>query len=165
MTNYVGQQAPTTPPTKVGDTVAFGGRLTRDPELRQTQGGHLVTNLDFAMDSTKQGTVFAQVTYWGAKAQIACDFLKKGMPFSGVGRRYYEEFTRQDGTSGKALKYEGLTLSLDVEEVVLLVTRIVDKKLSALKPKTANEGSEKNISVAPSYETDFDISNNDDLPF
>lgn len=141
---------PAQPQAQQGDTVAFGGRLTKDIELFTTNNGNTGVNIDFAMDSIKHGTLFGRVTYWGAKAQMAVDFLRKGMPISGTGKRYMSYYTKNDGTQGSQLTYDGLTLNFDVEEVAALIVRIVDAKLESLgTPKDTPEVEDTAVAEQP----------------
>lgn len=60
------------------------GRLTRDPELRQTQGGKPVANFSLAIDrdfKTADGereTDFIDVVAWNATAGFVSKFFAKG---------------------------------------------------------------------------------------
>ena len=137
-----GTEAPRTPQAKLGTAKAFGGRVTKDIELRTTQNGNTVVNIDFAMDMPSGNSQFAQVTYWGTDANIAADFLAKGSPISGTGKAYFENWTSQDGSkSGQNLKYDGYTLNLSAKETAALIGVIVKRDieiaLAALKTPVA----------------------------
>ena len=62
------------------------GRLTRDPELRYTQGGAAVTEFGFAVNrkwktgtgDEREETMFIQVVAWTKLAEVLCQYLKKG---------------------------------------------------------------------------------------
>jgi single-strand DNA-binding protein len=62
------------------------GNLTKDPELKQTQGGTFVANISVATNSSwtdKQGVKheeaeFHNITAWGKLAEICGQYLKKG---------------------------------------------------------------------------------------
>ena len=78
------------------------GNLTRDPELRYTQGGMAVTDLGLAVnrsftnkDGTKRDeTTFVSVTVWGRRAEVACEFLSKGRPVFIEGRLKYDTWEK-----------------------------------------------------------------------
>lgn len=138
-TNY-GQapQAPTAPQAQQftpKDTIVFGGTITQDPELRYTDSGKAVLNLDFVMNSTKVegGSQFARVTFWEDKAVIASHFLKKGDRFTGVGERNWREYTRNDGTTGRSLEYERASLHLDLMQLVDLIRGEIGLALQSLQ--------------------------------
>lgn len=62
------------------------GNLTRDPELRQTQGGHSVCSFAIATNrfykdsagQKQQQAEFHNVVAWGRQAEIIHQYLKKG---------------------------------------------------------------------------------------
>ena len=66
--------------------VILAGNLTRDPELRYTNSGIPVTNLDIAINERiKKGeewveeTLFVnRITVWQKQAETAAEYLKKG---------------------------------------------------------------------------------------
>jgi len=78
------------------------GNLTRDPELRYTQGGMAVTDLNLAVNSRytdkdgakKEQTTFVTVTVWGRRAEVACEFLSKGRPVFIEGRLKYDTWEK-----------------------------------------------------------------------
>ncbi len=63
------------------------GRLTADPELRATNGGHHVANLRIATNTyggkddegnRKEHTEFHQLVVFGRQAEVAGEYLRKG---------------------------------------------------------------------------------------
>lgn len=64
------------------------GRLTADPELRETQGGKSVSKFTLAVDRLKKedGADFISCTAWGKTAENLCKFMRKGSKVSVVGR-------------------------------------------------------------------------------
>jgi len=62
------------------------GRLTADPELRNTPGGQSVTSFSMATNrvwtdksgARQEGTEFHNIVVWGRQAEIANQFLTKG---------------------------------------------------------------------------------------
>lgn len=60
--------------------VKLSGRLTKDPELRTTQGGTSVATFTLAVDrSYGKGTDFIHCVAWEKAAQFAADYLHKGI--------------------------------------------------------------------------------------
>jgi single-strand DNA-binding protein len=74
--------------------VILVGNLTRDIELKYTQGGTAVTELGMAVNDrrkTQSGewieeTTFVDVTLWGRTAEVASEYLSKGAPVLIEGR-------------------------------------------------------------------------------
>jgi single-strand DNA-binding protein len=89
--------------------VLLMGNLTRDPELRYTQGGMAVTDLPLAINrrfTRKDGsqvdeTVFVDVTVWGRRAEVACEFLSKGRPVFVEGRLKLDTWEREGKKQSK----------------------------------------------------------------
>lgn len=62
------------------------GRLTRDPEIKQTQGGLTVANIDLAQNKSKKNTdgtyddvpLYHRVTAFGKTAEFVEHYLRKG---------------------------------------------------------------------------------------
>lgn len=81
------------------------GRLTRDPELRNTQSGQSVTSFGLATNRTwkdqsgnKQEAVeFHNIVMWGKLAEIASQYLSKGRRAYIEGRLQTRDWTGQDG--------------------------------------------------------------------
>ncbi len=81
------------------------GRLTRDPELKNTPTGKAVATLGLAtnrmwVDSNNQKqkqTEFHNVVMWGKLAEICSQYLRKGGKIYIEGRLQTREWTGQDG--------------------------------------------------------------------
>lgn len=82
------------------------GNITRDPELRQIPGGSVVANFGIATNYTwkdQQGqkqekTEFHNIVVWGKLAEIAGQYLKKGMKVFVEGRIQTREWQAEDGS-------------------------------------------------------------------
>lgn len=80
------------------------GRLTRDPEVRYTQGSEpraiarysLAVNRRFKRDGQPDAD-FINIVAFGRDGEFAEKFLKKGMQISVVGRIQTGSFTDKDG--------------------------------------------------------------------
>jgi single-strand DNA-binding protein len=57
---------------------AFSGRLTRDPEMRQTQNGKTVANFSVAVRENKDEVSFIDVTAWDKLADLIGKYCTKG---------------------------------------------------------------------------------------
>lgn len=60
------------------NNVTFVGRLTADPELRNTQGGKPVVSCSIAVQNTKEETVFISTVFWNKLAETLAKYCKKG---------------------------------------------------------------------------------------
>lgn len=79
------------------------GRLTRDPELRRTQGGNAVTSFAMAVDrdfksadGTKE-TDFIDVVAWRNTAEFAAKYFTKGRMAVVEGRLQMRDWTDKEG--------------------------------------------------------------------
>lgn len=90
--------------------VTLLGNVTRDIELRYTQGGTAVTEMGLAVNDrikvngewTDQAT-FVDVTLWGRTAEIASEYLSKGAPVLIAGRLKLDSWEDKNG-GGKRSK-------------------------------------------------------------
>jgi single-strand DNA-binding protein len=88
------------------NSVQLIGNLTRDPQLRYTATGKpvcdigLATNRQWKTESgeKKEETEFHKVVLWGKLAEIASQYLRKGMKAYFQGRLQTRSYTAQDGT-------------------------------------------------------------------
>ena len=58
--------------------VIINGRLTADPEKKQTQSGISVTSFSIAVNKSKEDTDFFRVTAWRSTADFICQYFHKG---------------------------------------------------------------------------------------
>lgn len=61
------------------------GNLTRDPEVRYTPKGTAVTDLGLAVnrkyrvdDEMREEVTFVDITFWGRRAEVIAQYMKKG---------------------------------------------------------------------------------------
>lgn len=86
--------------------VLLVGRLTRDPEIRNTPSGQTVASISLATNrfwKDKSGqrqdqTEFHNVVLWGRLAEIAGQYLTKGQEAYIEGRLQTRKYTAKDGT-------------------------------------------------------------------
>ena len=88
------------------------GNLTRDVELRSTQGGMQVAKVGMAINrkwtqnaETKESTCFVALTAFGRKAEVLSQFVGKGSPLFVEGRLEYSTWEDKNG-GGKRSKLE-----------------------------------------------------------
>lgn len=60
------------------NNVTFVGRLTADPELRNTQEGTPVVSCSIAVQNTKEETVFISTVFWNKLAETLAEYCTKG---------------------------------------------------------------------------------------
>lgn len=82
--------------------VIIGGRLTAEPELKQTQGGHSVVSFSVAVNrKTKPGmeqqTDFFNVTAWRQTADFVSRYFRKGSSICIVGTLQNSAWQDQNG--------------------------------------------------------------------
>src|SRR3954463_15279855 len=91
--------------------VVLTGNLTRDPELRSTQGGTSVCSLRIATNSRRKdasGTWvekpnYFDVTVFGAQGDNCAQYLSKGRPVAVDGRLKWREYATQDGAKRQSV--------------------------------------------------------------
>jgi len=92
--------------------VLLMGNLTRDPELRATQGGTNVAKLGMAVNrrwtgqggQTQESTCFVDLTAFGRQAEVIQQYCRKGSPLFVEGRLEYSTWTAQDGQKKSKLE-------------------------------------------------------------
>ena len=86
--------------------VTLVGRLTRDPELRHTQGGDPICSIRLAVSSRSRDEAgnwgdksnYFDVTVFGRQAETTATYLAKGRRIGVDGRLSWREWQAQDGT-------------------------------------------------------------------
>ena len=95
------------------------GNLTRDVELKYTQGGLAVTDVTLAVNDRRKSqsgewieeTTFVDVTLWGRTAEVAGEYLSKGSPAFIEGRLKLDQW-ETDGQKRSKLRVVGERLQL-----------------------------------------------------
>ena len=90
------------------NTICLMGRLTADPELRNTQGGVSVTSFKLAVerDYTPKGQEkqadFIPVVAWRQTAEFVCKYFRKGQRAALTGSLQTRQYTDRDGNNRTA---------------------------------------------------------------
>lgn len=90
--------------------VIIMGRLTRDPELRRTQGGTAVASFTMAVDrdfksqSGEKETDFIDVVAWRNTGEFAAKYLAKGRMAAVEGRIQVRDWQDKDGNRRKSVE-------------------------------------------------------------
>jgi single-strand DNA-binding protein len=87
------------------------GNLTRDVELRHTQGGQALAKFGMAINrkytvngEAKETTCFVDLTAWGRQAEVLSQYVRKGSQLFVEGRLEYSTWEAEGG--GKRSKLE-----------------------------------------------------------
>lgn len=88
------------------------GNLTRDPELRYTQGGTALAKLGMAINreygggeggEKKSEVCYVEIEVWGKLAEIANQYLQKGRPLFVEGRLRFSQWKDREGQNRSKL--------------------------------------------------------------
>ncbi len=92
--------------------VILVGNLTRDIEIRYTQGGLAVAKMGMAInrkykqgEEAKETTFFVDLTAFGRQAEVLNEYVAKGSPLFVEGRLEYSTWEAKEG-GGKRSKLE-----------------------------------------------------------
>jgi single-strand DNA-binding protein len=91
--------------------VIITGNLTRDPELRSTQGGTSVCSLRVAVNTRRKDASgewvdkpnYFDVTVWGAQGENCATYLQKGRPVAVDGRLEWREWEDKQGNKRQSV--------------------------------------------------------------
>ena len=94
--------------------VILVGNLTRDVELKYTQGGTAVTELGLAVNDRRKNqagewveeTTFVDITLWARTAEVASEYLSKGSSVLIEGRLKFDQW-ETDGQKRSKLRVVG----------------------------------------------------------
>ncbi|MFP6618446.1 MAG: single-stranded DNA-binding protein [Pirellulaceae bacterium] len=90
--------------------VILVGNLTRDVELKHTQGGTAVTEVTLAVNDRRKNqsgewveeTTFVDVTLWARTAEVASEYLSKGSPMLIEGRLRLDRWDDKETGKGRS---------------------------------------------------------------
>lgn len=141
------------------NTVVLSGRLTRDPELRNTPSGTSVATFSLAVDRAGDKSEdgdgyeagFFDCQVWGNQAENVCTYLSKGARAAVTGELRHHRWEAADGT--KRSKVE-----INARWVEFLETR---------SEREQREGGQSSLDAPASHPTgDSDFQGtDDDIPF
>lgn len=82
--------------------ITLGGRLTADPELRQTQSGVMVTSVGLAVNRRytgegEQQTDFFNLVAWRGMAEFITKYFRKGSSICVIGSVQIRNYTDTQG--------------------------------------------------------------------
>lgn len=142
--------------------VILGGRLTSDPELKQTQTGVPVVSFSVAVNrrAAKDGnqqTDFFNVTAWRATAEFVSRYFRKGSSICVVGSIQNRTWTDQQGQKRYAT-------DIVADEVNFVDSRSEGPAVDQ-GGYTPDAYSTPSFSSAPSAPNFEEVASDDDLPF
>src|SRR4051794_16582878 len=92
--------------------VVLVGNLTKDPELRTTQGGTSICKLRLAVNTRRKDQSgnwtdkpnYFDITVWGAQGENCATYLQKGRPVAVDGRLEWREWDTPEGQKRQAVE-------------------------------------------------------------
>jgi single stranded DNA-binding protein (ssb) len=149
--------------------VVLVGRLTRDPDLRQTTTGvsvatfTIAVNRTFANQAGEREADFIQCVVWRKSAENVARYVSKGSLVGVDGRIQTRSYDAQDGS--KRYVTEVVADSVQFLESRSAATRQVDDNQFGQPPvQTQSQAPTGNVEFNFDDDNSFDISD-DDLPF
>lgn len=141
--------------------VILVGRLTRDPEVKNTTSGKSVASFTIAVDRRfktqdgKKEADFINCQAWGKTAEILGQYTLKGSRVGVVGRIQVRSYEAQDGTK----RY---VTEVVVEELEFLESK---KDGNSNNANTQQSSDSTNMSVMGLDEDFHLMADDDDIPF
>ena len=144
--------------------VILGGRMTADPELKQTPSGVSVSTFSIAVnrrfgskDSSQQPQAdFFNVTAWRATAEFVSKYFRKGSSICVIGTLQNRTWTDQQGVKHYAT-------DVIADEVTFVDSRSDSASSQSYQADAFSAPSfSSDANVAPKFE---ELKTDDDLPF
>ena len=145
--------------------VILGGRLTADPELKQTTNGIPVVTFSIAVnrrfqskENAQQQTDFFNVTAWRATAEFVSRYFRKGSSICVIGSLQNRSWTDQQG----AKRYATDIIADEIQFVDSRGESQGSSQQSYTPDAYAAPAYSNQVGSAPNFE---EIKTDDDLPF
>ena len=145
--------------------VILGGRLTADPELKQTPNGIPVVSFSIAVnrrfqskENAQQQTDFFNVTAWRATAEFVSRYFRKGSSICVIGSIQNRSWTDQQG----AKRYATDIIADEIQFVDSRGEGSTGAQSQGGYTPDAYAPSYASMGAAPKFE---EIKTDDDLPF
>lgn len=143
--------------------VILVGRLTRDPEIKNTTTGKAVATFTLAVDrrfKNKDGQKeadFVPIVVWGKQAELVGQYLSKGSQIGASGRLQVRSYDAQDGQK----RY---VTEVVADEITFLSSS--NRKESTVGNQQAPTPRSDNNMSAMGLDEDFHLmADDDDVPF
>jgi len=92
------------------NSVNIIGRLTKDPEMRQTNSGKSVCSFSIAVNKGKDNTSFFDVSVWDKTADICGQYLSKGKQVALSGELVQQRWQDQNGQNKSKVSINARTV-------------------------------------------------------
>ncbi len=137
------------------NTVTLIGRLTKNPEVQQTQGGNSVCQFTLAVNRSKPDapTDFIQCVAWNKTAETLCQYMAKGSLIGVVGRIQTRTYENKQGQT------------IYITEVLTNQIAFLESKKESNKQPQYSQPQPRQDVVYTSQENSYIDIDNDDLPF
>jgi single-strand DNA-binding protein len=126
------------------NSITIVGNITKDAEIRYTQGGDAILGFSVADNSGKDKTaIYWNCSLFGKRAESLSPFIQKGGKVTVIGTVSEEQFTDKNGNERKSMKVKVSDIALQG-----------GKEQAEVQPRRA--------SPAPAAQAEIDDS---DIPF
>ncbi|MDO9491490.1 single-stranded DNA-binding protein [Acetobacterium sp.] len=145
--------------------VILVGRLTRDPEVKNTTTGKAVATFTLAVDrrfKNKDGQKeadFVPIVVWGKQAEFAGQYLSKGSQIGVSGRLQVRSYDAQDGQR----RYVTEVVADEIN--FLSSSRKDSNSTTGYQQASAPQANNNNMSVMGLDEDFHLMADDDDIPF
>ena len=149
------------------------GHLTRDIELKYTQGGAAIGSCGIAVTrkytlngEKREETCFIDITFFGKSAEIANQYLGKGSKLAVEGYLKFEQWTDNNGQnrSKHSIAVESMEMLGDAKQNNQGYQQGVPKKPQQQKQPQRQQYSEPSYPEYPEVDSD-EIDGTDEIPF
>lgn len=86
------------------NNISIFGRLTADPDIRETSSGIKVAKFTVAVNRNKEETDFLPVSAWRERAEFCEKYLQKGMQIAVNGSLNVRNYENNDGNRRTAFE-------------------------------------------------------------
>lgn len=153
--------------------VVLVGHLTRDIELKYTQGGAAIGSCGIAVTrkytlngEKREETCFIDITFFGKQAEIANQYLSKGSKLLIEGRLKFDQWTDNNGQnrSKHTVAVENMEMLGDAKQNNQSYQQGAPKKPQQQKQPQRQQYSEPQYPEYPEVDSD-EIDGTDEIPF
>lgn len=153
--------------------IVLVGHLTRDIELRYTQGSVAIGSCGIAVTrkytlngEKREETCFVDLTFFGKQAEIANQYLGKGSKLLVEGRLKFDQWTDNNGQnrSKHSIAVESMEMLGDAKQNNQSYQQGVPKKPQQQKQPQRQQYNEPQYPEYPDIDSD-EIDGTDEIPF
>ena len=157
--------------TQMFNKIVLVGHLTRDIELRYTQGGAAIGSAGIAVtrkytlnSEKREETCFIDITFFGKQAEIANQYLGKGSKLLVEGRLKFDQWTDNNGQnrSKHSIAVESMEMLGDAKQNNQDYQQGASKKPQQQKQPQRQQYSEPQY---PEYDSDEIDNGTNEIPF